>query len=138
MADQTQARADERQEGVLVDVALAAVQVYKGSILSFNAAGYADVADASETFAGVAMESVDNSAGAAGDKAVRVWRSGVVELNCAAATQATVGKEAFVTDDNTVHFTPALGLIPIGIVVGYVSATAVRVDINRSATARAA
>lgn len=136
MSDLTQARADERQEGVLVDVALAAVKVFKGAILTFNSAGYADVGDPSEAFAGVALETVDNSAGAAGALSVRVWREGVVELNTTAATQASVGKEVYVTDDNTVTTTAATTLVPIGVIVGYVSATKVRVHLNRSATAR--
>lgn len=134
MSDLTASRDDKRQEGVLVDVALAAVKVFKGSILTFNSSGYADVGDASETFAGIAMETVDNSGGSAGDKSVRVWREGVVELNCSGASQATVGKNAFVSDDNTVHFTSAAGLVPIGVVVGFVSSTAVRVHINRNSS----
>lgn len=134
MSDLTEARADERQEGILVDVALAAVKVFKGSILTFNTSGYADVGDADETFAGIAMETVDNSAGAAGDKYVRVWREGVVTLNKASAVQADVGKNAFVADDNTVDVTSAAGNMPIGVIVGLVSSSAVRVHVNRNAS----
>lgn len=134
MADLTEVRDDQRQNGELVSVALAAVKAFKGAALTFNSAGYADVADANEALAGVAAETVDNSGGAAGDKSVRVWRRGVVQFNCSGATQANVGDEAYLSDDNTVVFTEDAGGIPIGVVVGFESATSVRVDINVSAT----
>lgn len=133
MADLTAPKDDQRQNGELVAVKLAAVKVYKGALLTFNSDGYADVGDSNERFAGVAAETVDNSGGAAGDKEVRVWRRGVVSVGCSAATQADVGKLAYVSDDQTVTFTPSAGAIPIGTVVGFVSATEVRVDINVTA-----
>lgn len=135
MTDLAAAIADERQNGEVVSVKLAVVKVFKGAILTFNSAGYADVGDASEALAGIAIETVDNSAGSAGALSVRVFRTGVVELGCGSTTQASVGKEAFVTDDATVHFTAGVGLIPIGVVVGLTSATKVRVDLNRTANA---
>lgn len=135
MSDLQAAKDDLRQEGVIVSVPLAAVKVYKGAILTFNSAGYADVGDASEPLAGIAVETVDNSGGSAGDKSVRVYREGVFEFACSSTTQASVGLNAFVTDDQTVHFTSAAGLVPIGQVVGLTSATKVRVHINRVASA---
>lgn len=135
MADLTAVKDDQRQNGELVAVALAAVKVFKGALLTFNASGFADVGDANERFAGVAVETVDNSGGAAGAKVVRVWRRGVVSVGCSGATQATVGSLAYVSDDQTVTFTGGAGAIPIGTVVGFVSATEVRVDINVTAPA---
>lgn len=134
MADLTAATDDQRQEGVVVALPMAAVKVYKGAILTFNSAGYADVADASETFAGIAMETVDNSAGSAGDKTVKVVREGIVTVGKSSAVQADCGLNAFVTDDSTVHTTSAAGLTPIGVVVGLVSSSAVRVHLNRVAS----
>lgn len=134
MADLTAAVDDERQEGVIVSVPLAAVKVWKGSVLTFNAAGFADVGDPDEALAGVALETVDNSAGAAGDLSVRVVREGVVTLNKTTAVQADVGKNAFVTDDNLVHVTSAAGRLPIGVIVGLVSSSQVRVHLNRVAS----
>ena len=133
MADLTAVRDDQRQNGELVAVALAAVKVFKGALLTFNSSGYADVGDANERFAGVAVETVDNSGGNAGDKTVRVWRRGVVSVGCSGATQATVGQLAYVSEDQTVTFSGAANAIPMGTVVEYVSATEVRVDINVTA-----
>lgn len=134
MSDLTAAYDDERQEGVVLSVPLAAVKVWKGSVLTFNTAGFADVGDPDEAFAGVALETVDNSAGAAGAKEVRVVREGIVTLAKGTAVQADVGKNAFVTDDNTVHVTSAAGRMPIGVIVGLVSGSKVRVHLNRVAS----
>ncbi len=131
MADLTAARDDERQNGELIAVPLAAVKVFKGALLTFNSAGYADVGDASEPLAGVAIETVDNSAGAAGDKTVRVWRTGVFTFAGSGFTQADVGKQVQVSDDQTVVLNSAgSGKVQIGRIVEFVSATSVRVQIN--------
>jgi hypothetical protein len=134
MADLTAVKDDERQNGELVAVSLAAVKVFKGAILTFNSSGYADVGDADEAFAGIAAETVDNSGGSAGDKEVRVWREGIVTLDKGSAVQGDVGKNAFVTDDQTVHVTSAADRVPIGVIVGLVSVTQVRVHLNRNAS----
>lgn len=132
MSDLTASKADERQEGILIDVPLAAVKVFKGSNLNFNTAGFAKKASdtASEKFAGLAMETVDNSAGAAGDKAVRIWVEGVSSMGCASATQAWVGQDVFAVDDNLVALAATTtNDVRVGKVVGFVSATEVRVKI---------
>lgn len=132
MANLTASKPDERQEGILIDVALAAVKVFKGANVSFNAAGYAkgSADTASENFAGVAMETVDNSAGAAGDKFIRIWREGVSSMTCAGATQAWVGQDVYAVDDQTVALAATTtNDVKVGKVVGFVSATEVRVKI---------
>ncbi|MCO4274272.1 hypothetical protein NG701_07495 [Pseudarthrobacter sp. HLT3-5] len=132
MSNLTASKADERQEGILIDVKLAAVKVFKGSNLNFNAAGFATKAGdtASERFAGLAMETVDNSTGVAGDKIVRVWVEGVSSMNCASATQAWVGQDVFAVDDNLVALAATtLNDVKVGKVVGFISATEVRVKI---------
>ena len=134
MADLTAVVDDERQNGELVSLKLAAVKVWKGALLTFNSAGYADVGDADEPFAGVAAETVDNSGGAAGDLEVRVWREGIVTLNKATAVQADVGLNAFCADDSTVDVTSAAGNVPIGVIVGLVSSSKVRVHLNRNSS----
>ena len=132
MSDTTTARADGRQEGVLVSVALAAVKVIKGTLINFNTSGYAQKASdtASEVFAGVAMETVDNSAGNAGDKSARIWREGIFSFVASSATQAWVGQKVYAVDNQTVALAATTtNDVLVGTVVGFVSATEVRVKI---------
>lgn len=132
MANLTTGRADERQEGILNNVKIAAsTTIYKGSIVAFNTAGYAvkGADTASFVFAGIAMETVSNGT-VAGEKEVRVWNEGIVELNCASATQAWVGQSVYIVDDNTVALAATTtNDVIVGKVVGFVSATKVRVKI---------
>lgn len=132
MANLTASRADQRQNGELVDIPLAAAtKVFAGSNVNYNVAGLgkkaADVA--SEIFAGVAMETIDNT-GAAGAKSVRVWKEGVFSMNCASATQAWVGQKVHSVDDNLVALAATTtNDVVVGTVVQFVSATEVRVKI---------
>lgn len=132
MANLITARPDQRQEGILVDIPLAAAtKVFAGSNVNTNSAGFGKKASdtAAEVFAGVAMETVDN-AGAAGDKPVRVWKEGVFSMNCASATQAWVGQLVHSVDDNLVALAATTtNDVVVGRVVQFVSATEVRVKI---------
>ena len=132
MADQSAARDDQRQDGKLISVPMAAVKIYKGALVTFNSSGYADVADASEPLAGVAFETVDNSAGSAGDKNVRVYRDGVFEFTAAGLTQADMGKQVQVVgDDNTVILNATgAGKVQIGRIVRVNSATSCLVQLD--------
>ena len=132
MADLTAPRHDERQTGEILALPLAAVKVFAGSILTYNAAGYADVGDASEALAGVAIETVDNSAGAAGDVDVRVHRSGVFKFNAAGLTVADNGKAVQIGgDDNTVAIgTAGAGKVQIGRIARVISATECLVQLD--------
>lgn len=130
MADLVVAKDDVRQNGELVSVKLANVKVFKGSNLNFNAAGFAKKASdtAAETFAGVAVETVDNSAGVAGAVEVRVWRRGVSSMACTGAAQAWVGQKVYAVDDNVVALAATTtNDVLVGTVVSFVSATEVRV-----------
>lgn len=132
MANLTEPHNDGRQEGQLIDVDLAAVEIVKGSNVAFNTAGYATKAadTASFVFAGVAMEGKDNSSGAVGDDYVRVWKEGVFDMNCASATQAWVGQDVFAVDDNLVALAATTtNDVRVGTVVKFNSATSVRVKI---------
>lgn len=126
-------RPDERQEGILVDVVLAAsTKVYKGSNVNYNAAGFAKKASdtTGESFAGVAMETKDSSGPKDSDKYVRVWKEGVFSMNCSGATQAWVGQDVFAVDDNLVALAATTtNDVKVGRVVQFVSATEVRVKI---------
>lgn len=134
MTNLTVAREDLWQVGDVLSLPIAAVKLYKGALVAFNTAGYADLAADTNGFgfAGVAYETVDNSAGAAGALNIRVKRRGVVELNfTATANQAAVGKLAYMSDDNTVALAATTtNDVAVGRIVAFVSATKVRVDLG--------
>lgn len=99
-----------RQPLALVSVALAAVAVEAGKIAVINAAGYG--AEGGEAlnlkYLGRWEESVDNSAGQAGDmvatariNAAFKWENSAAD----AVTQAEVGKVVYIEDDETVSKT---------------------------------
>ena len=131
----TRDRATPYREGIEVEFPVAAAtKIYAGSMVCINAGGY--VAPAADTsgysFAGVAMEQVDNTAGADGVITIRLRRSGVFEFNAAALTQAKVGDAMYAVDDQT--FADTTGVtnhIKVGTLVKYVSATNGWIDIAR-------
>lgn len=134
MANLTASREDQRQDDRLRLVKVAAVALFKGSLVCKNAAGFAiKAADTvGITFTGVAFESVDNSAGAAGAATARVFTGGTFLLNFSGtATQATEGLKVYAVDDNTVALAATTtNDILVGVVSEFVSATTVRVAIT--------
>jgi len=133
MSNLTASRDDQRQTGDLMDVDLAAsTKVFAGSNVNYGASGYAKKASdtASEVFAGVAMETADNSTGSAGDVFVRVWKEGVFSMNCSGADRTWEGKDVYAVDDNLVALAATTtNDVKVGRVVKYVSATEVKVKI---------
>ena len=131
----TKDRATPYREGIEVEYPVAAsVKIYAGSLVCANTGGYA--APAADTsgyrLAGVAMEQVDNTAGANGAKTVRVRRHGVFEFDAASITQAMVGDPMYAVDDHT--FDDAAGPandVKVGVLVKYGSATKGWIDIAR-------
>lgn len=107
--------------------------VYQGGLVMLNA-GYAVAgADtASCIFCGVAKETVDNSAGSAGDKSVGVYTSGVFSFAASGAAVATwVGQKVFIVDDQTVALAATTSNdVLVGRCVKVVSATEVLVAID--------
>lgn len=89
----------------LVGDLAAATKIYMGSLVAKNAAGYCVPASdaAALRVVGVALETVDNTAGAAGDKNVHLL-TGVFKLGNAggAIVQASKHALAYVADDNSV------------------------------------
>jgi hypothetical protein len=91
----------------LLSLPMAAVKIWKGSLVAVNATGYATPAatTAGLVVLGRAEDTVDNSAGAAGDLNINV-RRGVFRFtnssSTGALTQADVGKVCYVVDDVTV------------------------------------
>lgn len=104
---------------------VAAVKIYKGSIVALNTSGY--VVPASDTanlrVVGVAVEFVDNSGGAAGDKKVRVERGRAFKFAASSITQAMVGDIMYIVDDQTFDDGLGTNVIKAGRLVEFVSTT---------------
>jgi len=90
----------------------AATKLFAGSIVAVSAAtGFATkgAVAANLVAVGVARETVDNSAGAAGDKQVPVDREGWFKFANSAAADAIarddIGKDCYMVDDQTVALT---------------------------------
>lgn len=137
MADLTAAREDNRQDDILRELKVGAVKLFKGSNVAINTSGYAvkGVDTASFKFAGVAFETIDNSAGAAGDLKIRVWTTGTFEMTFGGtATQASVGAKVYLVDDNVVDLAGVTtNDVLVGVITEFVSATKVRVAITPNA-----
>lgn len=116
-------RATPYREGVEIEYPVAVcTKIFAGSLVCTNAEGFAvPGADTSDLrLAGVALEQVDNTAGANGAKTVRVRRRGVFEFDAASITQAMVGDLMCIVDDHT--FTSPDGVIhhvKVGALVKY-------------------
>ena len=115
----------------------AATKLYAGAFAVINGGGYA--ADmiggtANQLFAGVVLETTDNTAGANGAKRVKVRRQrGHIETRSGTGfTQASVGQPAYAADDNTVTTTAGTNT-QVGVIVDFISTTQVRVSIHPTA-----
>lgn len=117
----------ERGAAQRIDVYPVGVDIiYKGAIVSVNAAGYlvAGSDTASEFCVGIAEKNVDNSGGSAGDLSCPV-RSGVaVLLTAVSITQAMVGELMVIVDDSSVDDAGgATNDISVGRLIDFVSTT---------------
>ncbi len=104
MASLTKAFETYERPGLVVAYKLSNVKAFKGAALGLNSSGYVvpmSHAVAGLKFVGVANESVDNSAGAAGDKTVNVTKSGSFVLKASGFTPAVadLGKEVYALTD---------------------------------------
>lgn len=97
-----------RREGDEVSLPVAAAtKIFAGSLVARDSSGNATPGAVATTLLGMgrAEEYVDNSAGGAGDKTVRI-RKGVFEFANSAAgdaiTRAEIGKDCYIVDDQTV------------------------------------
>lgn len=126
MAGCTADRNTPYREGIELDFPVKGItRIFAGSMVALDAAGYAVPAEntAGHRFIGVAMEQVDNRAGGDGARAVRVRTSGVFEFGATSISQANVGAEMYVVDDQTFDdANPGQG-IKCGRLVKYVSNT---------------
>ncbi len=76
--------------------------VWRNAIVGLTSAGYARGLVAGDVFAGIAYEEMDNSAGADGAKAVRVYTVGDFEHAVSGAAQTDVGRPVFASADDTI------------------------------------
>jgi hypothetical protein len=121
----------KHQPANILSYKMAAVSILEGALVSINSAGYATNATdaASEIFVGVAEESVDNSAGSAGDEEIKVRIGGVVEVVAATSlAQTNVSDQVYVADNQTVDLAANLtNDVLVGRIVEVVTATKLRV-----------
>ncbi len=113
MAALTSAFETYEKPGLVISYKLSNIKIFKGALVGVNASGYI-VAMAHGTanlkFVGVANETVDNSAGNAGDKSVNVTKSGSFVMKAVAGftpAQADIGKELYANTDWEVQIATA-------------------------------
>lgn len=90
--------------GIVVAYKMSNVKIYKGSMVGLNSLGFAipmTHATANLKYIGLANETVDNSAGTAGDKSINVTKNGsfVVKASSFTPTVANLGAEVYILSD---------------------------------------
>jgi hypothetical protein len=132
------AREAKRKDGELISYKMNNVLIPKGALVNISAAGYAvNATDASgETFAGVAYETVDNSAGLPGDKEIRVLSTGTFVFTDGGGNGALtdVGVAFNIVDNQTVTDAATTNSLKAGVCVESIDANTVRVRIDRFAS----
>lgn len=130
----TAKKSTDRQDGEIVSFKQSNVSIPEGALVSVNAAGYAVNATdtANDVVVGIADETVDNSAGSAGDKSIKVRRTGVYSfVFSGTATIADVNSLVYAVDNQTVALAATTtNDVLVGRIVEFVTATKVRVDIR--------
>ncbi len=102
--------------------------IYEGAAVGENGSGYSRPLVAADPFQGFAERKVDNSAGAAGDKTVRVRTRGRVKLAISALAITSNDRVAvYASDDNTFTLTSS-GNSKIGWVSRWISTGVAIVD----------
>ena len=97
--------------------------IFEGSAVGDNGSGYARPLAAADPFRGMAIEKVDNSSGAAGDKNVRVLERGKIEVPVTGVTGVgDVGSLVYMSDDDTWTLTSTSNSL-VGKIVRFVSGT---------------
>lgn len=136
MTATTTDRDSKRSDGELKAMKMSNVKVPKGVLVCIDTSGYAtNGADtANYLFAGVSYEQVDNSSGSAGNKEIRVEKTGehLFAYNGTDAAQAIVGKEVYIVDNQTVDDDAGATTndIKCGTVAEVVSGSLVRIRID--------
>lgn len=132
------AREAKRKDGELIAYKMSNVKIPKGALVNINSSGYAVNATdtATDTFAGVAYETVDNSGGLAGDKEIRVLTTGTFVFADGGANGAVtdVGVEFKIVDNQTVTDASTTNNIKVGVCVESIDAGSTRIRIDRFAS----
>ncbi len=133
MAALTVAKEVGEKDGVLGSSPMAVDVIYRGAMVMHNTAGFLApcATGAGGRFAGVAEETVDNSAGSAGDKECRHKREGLYLLEGTGFVQADVGLDVYASDDQTITKT-STNNPKVGRIEKFVSATQVWVKLERN------
>ncbi|MDI6827247.1 MAG: hypothetical protein QME62_02045 [Armatimonadota bacterium] len=136
MAATTMDRDTNRSDGILKAMKMSNVKIPKGVLVCIDGNGFVtNGADAANfRFAGVSYEQVDNSAGSAGSKEIRVEKTGehMFVYNGGDAIQAILGKEVYIVDNQTVDDDAGAVTndIKCGVIAEVLSASQVRVRID--------
>lgn len=120
MADLTAELAVETKPGDTLSLLMGVVKIFRGGAVAIvKSTGFAVKVDNStvplKRFVGVAGETLDNTAGAAGDKRIKIFRKGVFKFTSSGLVAGDVGKWCYFSDDHTVSLTVAQ--IPAGRIV---------------------
>jgi len=111
--------------GLVVSYKASNVKIYKGAMVGVNVSGYAlpmTHATGNLKFVGIANETVDNSAGSAGDKSLNVTKNGSFVMKAASGYTpviADLGKETYSLSDWEVQIATAglTNLYKVGTIV---------------------
>lgn len=131
----TAARNAQMKEASPVSYKMGAVKIYKGTLVSLRSDGYAYPSrsgTSTDVFIGVADETVDNSAGSAGDKEILVRKTGTFVFAKGTAVIADVGIACYASADDTVTLTSTNNQL-VGYACGLESSAALRVRIDLAA-----
>jgi hypothetical protein len=102
--------------------------IYEGAAVGDDSNGNMRPLQAGDPFRGFAEQNVDNAAGAAGAKRVRLKERGKIVLAVTGVTAITdVGKDVFASDDNTFTLTQSTNT-RIGRIVRWISGTSCVVE----------
>jgi hypothetical protein len=125
MAALTKDRITQKKNTGLQGYPMAAVKIFANSLVCKNAAGFAAPAADAASFKllGVAVETIDNTAGAAGDMRIRVEAPIRARFAATSITQAMVGNPMFIVDDQTFDDAVGTNSIKAGILDEFISTT---------------
>lgn len=107
------------------DLPASNVAIYEGSAVSLTS-GFArqlNAADSSDGFAGFCEKACDNTAGAAGDKNVKVRAKGIAKLSVATASAVTNINDAVYASDGNTFTLASTGNLQIGKVARWITGT---------------
>ncbi|MBL8039999.1 MAG: hypothetical protein JNM04_01505 [Chthonomonas sp.] len=113
MAALTQAYEAFERPGLVVAYKVSNLKIFKGAMVGLNASGHLVAMShgtANLKWMGVANETIDNSAGAAGAMQLSITKSGSFVYKAASGfspVQADIGKEVYANTDNEVQIATA-------------------------------